>query len=87
MDNNKIYDAAYKKAIGFETEETVEEYTADQGEIRLSKRRVTKKFVPPDIAAIKLLSGGGAETDIKKMTLEELEYEKIRLIKLLEDNQ
>jgi hypothetical protein len=57
----------------------VEEFAADgDGELRLVKRKVTKRDIPPDIKAVKLLlEERGEPTD------EELEEEKRNLIKLL----
>ncbi|MCI8370564.1 MAG: hypothetical protein HFE41_05240 [Clostridia bacterium] len=57
----------------------MEEFAADgDGELRLVKRKVTKRDIPPDIKAVKLLlEERGEPTD------EELEEEKRNLIKLL----
>ena len=57
----------------------MEEFAADgNGELRLVKRKVTKRDIPPDIKAVKLLlEERGEPTD------EELEEEKRNLIKLL----
>ena len=44
--------ALMKKALGYTAEETVEEYSMkEDGEVLLSKKKVTKKNVPPDITA------------------------------------
>ena len=49
-------DALVKKALGYDCTEVVEEYVSgDEGEIRLTKKKVTKKNVPPDISAAKIL--------------------------------
>ena len=78
-------DALVKKALGYDCTEVVEEYVSgDEGEIRLTKKKVTKKNVPPDITAIKLLIDQN-EQPIDQMTDEQLEEEKQRLLKLLKE--
>lgn len=74
--------ALLKKALGFKTKEIVEEYSTTDGEIVLTKKKVTQKTVPPDCMAIKMLMEeevGGYLTD------EELLEEKNRLLKLLKE--
>lgn len=51
----RIERALEKKALGYDTEEIVEEYVSDGAEVKLVRRKVTKKNVPPDVAALKLL--------------------------------
>ena len=63
-----------------------EEYVGeDGGGVKMVKRKVVSKNVPPDVSAVKLLVELSNETDVKNLTDEELEMEKIRLIKLLEN--
>jgi hypothetical protein len=77
--------ALIKKALGYDATEVVEEYVSgDEGEIKLTKKKVTKKNVPPDITAIKLLLGED-NLSVEEMSDEELEKEKERLIKLLKN--
>lgn len=84
----KIKQALVKKALGFDCVETVEEFSESDGEIKLLKRKVTKKSVPPDVSAVKLLMElGSDEKDVADMTDEELEKERLRLIKILEDKK
>ena len=84
----KITQALVKKAIGFETVETVEEFAETDGEVKLLKRKVTTKSVPPDVSAVKLLlEMQSEERDIVDMTDEELEKERVRLMKLLEEKK
>lgn len=79
-------DVLVKKALGYDVKEVVEEYVSDEdGEIKLTKKKVTKKNVPPDLTALKILLDG-EEKPVRSMSDEELEKEKIRLIKLLEQN-
>ena len=44
-----------KRAMGFEVEEVQEEYGEIDGEIKLQKKKVTKKYIPPDSLALKFL--------------------------------
>lgn len=82
-ENDRVKAALVKKAIGYDSTEVVEEYVAgDEGEIRLSKKKVTKKNVPPDVAAIKMLMEEGG-CDVAQMSDEQLEQEKNRLLDAL----
>ena len=84
----KITQALVKKAIGFDTVETVEEFSEADGEIKLLKRKVTTKCVPPDVSAQKLLMEmQSEERDITDLSDEELEKERVRLMKLLEEKK
>ena len=77
-------DALIKKALGYDATEVVEEYsTDDQGEVKLVKKKVTTKNVPPDISALKILLEDGNEVPITELTDEQLEGEKQRLLNLL----
>ncbi len=73
-----------KLANGFDNVETIEDYATDPdtGELKLVKKRVTTKYVPPDLDAYKMLYGA---TNFDSLSDEELEKEKIRLIKTLVD--
>lgn len=56
----------------------------EDGEQRLIKKKVTKREIPPDLKAVKLLlDGGGDET----LSDEELEAEKKKLIEMLKENK
>ncbi len=76
-----VKDALRRRALGFETDEVVEEYAFQEGEAVLLKRKVTKKTVPPDVAAAKLLSD--EEKPLSALSPEQLKAEKIRLLGLL----
>ncbi len=85
--NDKEIDAALRKvAFGFSLEEVTEEYGVEDGELRLVKRRETRKDVPPDLKAVKMLLDGSA-ADLSVMSDEELENEKQRLLKLLKEKE
>ncbi|MDE6104847.1 MAG: hypothetical protein K2O41_01890 [Clostridia bacterium] len=77
----EIKTALKKCAVGFGTSEVVEEFSVEDGELKLIKKKVTRRDVPPDIKAVKLLMDGGTES----LSDEELEAEMQRLTKLLED--
>ncbi len=65
--------------------EKTEEFVATNGQVQLSKRKITTKKVPPDVNAIKaLLQLSEDELDVCKMTDEQLAVEKLRLLKLLD---
>ena len=80
--DTKLVNSLYKKAVGYTVTEKTTEYSPE-GEV--IKRKVTSKHYPPDIAALKayleLISTG---EDYEKLTDEELESEKERLLKELE---
>lgn len=79
-------DALIKKALGYDATEIIEEYvSSEEGEIKLTKKKVTTKNVPPDITALKILMEG-TEKDVASLTDEELEKEKIRLLELLNES-
>lgn len=77
-----LQSALVKKALGYDYKEVVEEYvSSEEGEVKLTKKKVTKKNVPPDITAIKMLLD--AKNEVSLMSDEELEIEKARLLELL----
>lgn len=83
LSEKDLKSALIKKALGYDATEIVEEYVGDnEGQIVLSKKKITTKNVPPDISAIKILF----ETQIQpiaQMSDQELQQEKERLIELL----
>lgn len=83
MSDEGIKKALLKCAVGFDTSEIVEEYTVDEGELKLVKRKVTKRDVPPDIKAVKMLLDG--EADASQMSDEELEERREKLIAMLKE--
>lgn len=70
--------------MGFDTSEVVEEFTVEDGELKLVKRKVTKRDIPPDIKAVKMLLDG---EDDSSLTDEQLIAERDKLIKMLEENK
>ncbi len=78
----KLEDALLKVALGYQLAEVTEEYAEVNGELKLTKRKKTKKDVPPDLKAVQLLLGNGEE--LATLTDEELEGEKERLLASLQ---
>ena len=62
--------------------EFTEEYGSKEG---LLRRKVTGKYVPPDVSALKAYIELAGEDDILTMSDEELEKEKLRLLKELSE--
>ena len=84
VDESELKAALVKKALGYDATEVVEEYLSEEGEIKLAKKKITKKNVPPDITALKML----IESEIKplsELSDGELEEEKERLLKMLKE--
>ncbi|HEY8423821.1 MAG TPA: hypothetical protein VIL23_03570 [Clostridia bacterium] len=71
-------DLLKKKAQGYKVDEIVEEYVNDEQDgLKLVKRKVTKKYVPPDAAAVKLLLD--LEPSVQDMSDQEIMEEIKRL--------
>lgn len=86
-DEEKIRKALLKKALGYSADEIVEEYAFDdEGELKLSKKKITKKHYAPDISAVKVLLEKYYKTyedKIAAMSDEELYLERAELKRLL----
>ena len=80
----KIGEALLKVALGYQVAEVTEEYAEVDGKLKLTKRKKTKKDVPPDLKAVQLLLAGDGEGGIADLSDEELESEKARLMALLQ---
>ena len=85
----KIRQALLDKALGYTTQEIIEEYGVSGEEFVLQKRKTSTKTYPPDLSALQMLLDGNEIEDNKylKFSKEELEKEKIRLIKLLKEKK
>ena len=90
MNEEEIKNDLLKRAMGCECDEIVEEYVADEnGNSVLSKRKITKKYNPPDINALRFLLERASlgNDDISKMTDSQLLKEKERLLQLLKEKE
>ena len=83
----KINRALIKKAVGFSSKEVIEEYSASDGNLILTKKKVTKKPIPPDINAVKILLSlySTEELDLSTLSEEELILERDKLLKILKE--
>lgn len=81
MQDRKIKKALIKCATGLKSQEVVEEFAVEDGELKLVKRKVTKREIPPDIKAVKLLLDG----ESGDLSDEALEEEKQKLLKMLKE--
>ena len=80
----KIKDALIKKAIGYYAEETIEEYQIEDGNEVLVKKKITKKYVPADLSATKMLLdyfGQEGSQDYSNFSDDELDKEAVKLFK------
>lgn len=77
-----IKSALKKCAVGFGTSEVVEEFTVEDGELRLVKKKVTRRDIPPDIKAVKMLMDGGVEN----LSDAELDEEMKKIKNMLKEN-
>lgn len=84
MQSNEVTEAIRRRAVGYETDEVVEEYGFSEGEAVLVKRKVTRKAVPPDIQAAKMLLEG---EPLSALSDEQLEEEKARLLRQLREEE
>lgn len=85
MDGEKIKGALLERALGYDADEVVEEYGFSEGEAVLVKRKVTRKRVPPDIQAAKMLLDGAPP--LTSLSDEQLQKDKERLLLLLKEEQ
>ena len=84
---SKIKKALLNKALGYTTQEVVEEYGLSGEEFVLQKRKTSTKSYPPDLSALQLLMDETQENSYSELSNEELEKEKTRLIKLLKEKK
>lgn len=80
----EIKGALKKCAVGFGTSEVVEEFCMEDGELRLVKKKVTRRDVPPDIKAVKMLI---EESGVDGLSGKQLEEEKENLLKILKEEK
>lgn len=75
--------ALLKVALGYQVAEVTEEFAEVDGQLKLTKRKRTKKDVPPDLKAVQILLAENRERGVETLSDEELESEKQRLFTLL----
>ena len=90
-EEEKLKRILLKKAMGYGVKEETIEYVRDDcgGEV-ISKRKVSKKHVPPDVSALRLLIEHFYQNsfkDVESMTDEELENEREKIIELLKEEE
>ncbi len=85
--DEKILKTLYKRATGYTKDEVVEEYNVTDGEMELVKRKVTKKYYPPDNSALKAYMELSSNDDLSKVDEETLIKEKTRLLKELKEKE
>lgn len=82
--DEEILNALIKRAKGYTYNEVQEEYSVkEDGEIALTKRKVSEKYCPPDSAALKTYMDICADKDVRNYTDEELQKERERLLQTL----
>ena len=89
LKNKKIQKALMDKALGYTTQEDTEEYGFTGDEFVLQKRKTSTKTYPPDLSALQMLidKEDVKENEIEKLTDEELQKEKERLLKILKEKE
>lgn len=88
--DEKTIEALKSLAIGLKVKETTDEFVTDEkGELKLTKRKVNEKNIPPNTDILKMLYQSSKEDTNKyqNMSDEELEKERIRLLNLLKDEE
>ena len=82
--DEEILSGLLKRAKGYSYKEVQEEYAVkEDGEIALTKRKVTEKYCPPDSGALKTYMELNGERNIEEYSDEELEAERQRLLAVL----
>lgn len=87
--DNETAKAIKKLVKGFCLKEVVEEYVADaNGNMQLSKQKISKKIVPPNTDILKMLyKGEEQKVSFESWSDEDLEKEKQRLLKILKKGE
>ncbi len=80
----KLSEALMKVALGYQLAEVTEEFSEVNGELKLTKRKKTKKDIPPDLKAVQLLLTQEGGEEYGAWSDEELEREKERLLSALQ---
>lgn len=73
------------------TKEIITEYAVDEetGKLKITKQKVSEKNLPPNVDLLKLIypQFANTKTDYNSLTDEELEVEKLRLLKELKESE
>lgn len=86
--DDEILKTLLKKATGYSRDEVQEEYAVTpEGDMVLTKRKVTKKYYPPDSTALKTYLELASERGTEEMSDEELAAEKVRLLRELAEEE
>lgn len=83
LTKEEIKKALLKRAIGYDAKEVIEEYVGGDDGVKLTKKKITYKNVPPDVTALKILIDDQPSVTVENMTDEELIAEKERLLQEL----
>ncbi len=86
----KIIKSLEKRARGYELQEVLEEYVLDDESLKLAKRKVSTKQIPPDTMAIKVLlelDSLQQDNKLSQLTDEELLKEKEKLLSYLKEER
>lgn len=90
-DEDKIRKALLKKALGYNVSEVAIEYDCDDdGELKVKRKKVTKKHYSPDVAAVKVLLERYFQTygdKVHNMSDEELADEELRLLQQIKEGK
>ena len=79
--DEEILSGLLKRAKGYSYKEVQEEYAVkEDGEIALTKRKVTEKYCPPDSGALKTYMELNGDRNLEEYSDEELEAERQRLL-------
>lgn len=84
--SEEILDALKKCAVGLSAGEVVEEYGVEDGELKLIKKKVTRRDVPPDIKAVKMLLEEDGCAALSDEQLEKQREELALMLKEIEDD-
>ena len=89
-EEGRLKETLFKKATGYAVkEETIEYVLDDDGKEKIAKRKVSKKYIPPDASALRLLIERffSSRDDFEMMSDEELEKERNEIIRMLKEEE
>ena len=86
----QLDNALFNRAIGFSKDDVTEEYSMVEDKLTLIKKKLNSKYYPPELKAIEMLMEKydlNSDNTYEAYTLEELQQEKEKLLKMLEEAQ